>query len=477
MRAEVNRHTIDGPSAAGVVRRACAESSKGCHTRSPRLGYVCCSRYTAGVCLVRIPVLGLILLGFSILLGGCERRSETDAPVLHVWAHAGQEAERQVLQDQIERFNQQSENTQLELTLIPERDYNAQVQAAALAGDLPDVLEFDGPYLYNYIWQRHLIPLEDLLPRPLQEDLLPSIVAQGSHGQHLYSVGAYDSGLGLYARLGALRSIGARLPESARDAWSIDEFNQILEQLAALDEDRAVLDIKLNYSGEWYTYGFSPVLQSAGADLIDRHSYQASDGVLNSATAVSAMRHVQNWIQQGLVDPNLDDAAFVSGRVALSWVGHWEYERYRAVHQNDLIVLPLPDFGQGSRTGQGSWNWGVTRYSEHPQAAAHFIDFLMQTEEVLAMCDANGAVPGTKSAVQQSRLYGSQGPLALFARQLMQGLSVPRPKTPAYPVITTEFQTVFQQIRNGGDVKQALDVAAQKIDQDIRDNQGYPFLQ
>jgi len=287
----------------------------------------------------------------------------------------------------------------------------------------------------------------------------------------------YDSGLGLYARKGALQKIGARIPASAADAWSIDEFNEILGQLAAMDDDQSVLDLKLNYSGEWYSYGFSPLLQSAGADLIDRRSYQASEGTINSPAAVSAMQQLQSWVRRGYVDANLDDAAFTSGRVALSWVGHWEYERYRNVHKEDLLVLPLPDFGQGSRTGQGSWNWGISRHSRHPRAAAQFIEFLMQTDEVLAMCDANGAVPGTKSAVQQSTLYSRQGPLALFAGQLMQGVSVPRPKTPAYPVITTEFQNAFQQIRNGGDAKQALDVAAQKIDQDIRDNQGYPFLQ
>lgn len=430
------------------------------------------------MCLKKIPVLALSgLLGVFVLLGGCDRQSDADLTVLHVWAHAGQEAERQVLQAQLERYNQQSDNAQLKLTFIPERDYNAQVQAAALAGDLPDVLEFDGPYLYNYIWQQHLMPLEDVLPSSLLDDLLPSIVAQGSYGQHLYSVGVYDSGLGLYARKGALQKIGARIPESAADAWSIDEFNQILGQLAAMDDDQSVLDLKLNYSGEWYSYGFSPVLQSAGADLIDRRSYQVSDGTINSPAAVSAMQQLQSWIQRGYVDANLDDAAFTRGRVALSWVGHWEYERYRNVHKEDLLVLPLPDFGQGSRTGQGSWNWGISRHSRHPRVAAKFIDFLMQTDEVLAMCDANGAVPGTKSAVQQSTLYSRQGPLALFAGQLMQGVSVPRPKTPAYPVITTEFQNAFQQIRNGGDAKQALDVAAQKIDQDIRDNQGYPFLQ
>jgi multiple sugar transport system substrate-binding protein len=417
-----------------------------------------------------------LLLGFALLSSGCQQPSSDDVLVLQVWAHAGQAAEREVLRAQLARFNQQYDDIQLNLTLIPERDYNAQVQAAALAGDLPDVLEFDGPYLYNYIWQRHLRPLEDLLPQSLLDDLLPSIVAQGSYGEHLYSVGVYDSGLGLYAQRSALENVGARIPVSNEEAWSIGEFNQILERLAALDEDRAVLDIKLNYSGEWYTYGFSPLLQSAGADLIERESYQASDGTINSPAAVSVMQTLQDWIEAGYVDPNLDDAAFTSGRVALSWVGHWEYARYRDVYPDDLLLLPLPDFGRGSRTGQGSWNWGITSHSPHPRAAAQFIEFLMRTEEVLVMCEANAAVPGTRSAVQQSALYGDEGPLALFAAQLLEGVSVPRPKTPAYPVITTEFQKAFQRIRNGGDVAQALDTAAERIDQDIVDNQGYPFL-
>lgn len=364
----------------------------------------------------------------------------------------------------------------INLTFIPERDYNAQVQAAALAGDLPDILEFDGPYLYNYIWQNQLRPLEDLLPQSVLDDLLPSLIDQGTHGQHLYAVGVFDSGLGLYARKSALQGIQARVPSGAADAWTVDEFNSVLRKLAERDADHAVLDLKLNYRGEWFTYGFSPVLQSAGADLIGRDGYQTSKGVLNSPAAVTAMQHVQNWIQQGRVDPNLDDAAFVSGRVALSWVGHWEYGRYQQAWQADLLVLPLPDFGKGSRTGQGSWSWGITHKAKRPEAAAKFIRFLLHTDEVLAMSEANGAVPGTQSAVQLSTRYGAKGGLRLFADQLLHGVAIPRPKTPAYPVITNAFQQAFQQIRNGGNVKQTLDHAAERIDQDIRDNQGYPFV-
>jgi multiple sugar transport system substrate-binding protein len=415
-----------------------------------------------------------------LIIVGCNQYTEKVTPpeikVLQVWAHAGQAAERQVLQSQVTRFNQQNANIDINLTFIQERNYNAQMQAAALADDLPDILEFDGPYLYNYIWQNHLLPLETLLPASVIDDLLPSIIDQGSLGQHLYSVGIFDSGLGLYARRSALQHINARIPETAIDAWDINEFNVILQQLAKQDNDHAALDLKLNFSGEWLTFGFSPILQSAGADLIERDCYQTSTGILNSTKAVAVMQQLQNWIQQGLVDANLDDAAFVTGRVALSWTGHWEYDRYKKTWQNDLVILPLPDFGLGSKTGRGTWNWGISNKSHYPEAAAEFLRFLLKTEEVLAMSNANGTIPGTHSALHLSKRYGKNGELRLFADQLLKGIAISRPKTPAYPIITTEFQQAFQQIRHGADVKQVLDNAAQKIDQDIQDNQGYSFI-
>ncbi len=209
-----------------------------------------------------------------LLLAGCSQseQSETNTDVvqLSVWSHAGQASERQTIERHVQAFNQQHTDVQVTLTFIPERSYNAQVQAAAIAGDLPDLLEFDVPYLYNYAWQGHLQPLETLLPITLQQDLLPSIINQGTYQGHLYGVGTFDSGLALYARRSLLEKANIRIPEHPKQAWSLQEFEQMLERLAAVDEDGAVIDLKLNYPDEWFSYGFSPLLQSAGADLIDR---------------------------------------------------------------------------------------------------------------------------------------------------------------------------------------------------------------
>ncbi|WP_455205753.1 ABC transporter substrate-binding protein [Kaarinaea lacus] len=422
----------------------------------------------------------LIIFALIGVLLACERTGVphtigTRTETLQVWVHAGQATERDVIKDQVNRFNIANSDINIKLTFIPERTYNSQIQAAAISGELPDILEFDGPYLYNYIWQGQLQPLDKLLSAELQSDLIPSIKDQGSYQGSLYAVAQFDSGLGLYARRSLLNSVGVRIPTDAANAWTLSEFDELLGKLAENDTDGAVLDLKLNYSGEWFTYGFSPVLQSAGADLIDRNTYLSANHSLNGGEAVNAMQVIQSWLQNGYVDSNVDDAAFVSGRVALSWVGHWEYPRYIKAFGDDLMIVPLPNFSHGSKTGQGSWVWGVNKSSKQVKQAARFLEFLLAKEEVLKMSSANGAVPATYSAINASPLYQSGAPLHLFANQLTSGYSVPRPKTPGYPVITNAFQQAFLDIRNSSDVQQALDRAVKAIDQDIQDNRGYGF--
>ena len=146
--------------------------------------------------------------------------------------------------------------------------------------------------------------------------------------------------------------------------------------------------------------------------------------------------------------------------------GHWEYQRYAEAFGEDLAVIPLPDFGKGSKTAWGSWSWGITASSQHPQAAAQFLEFLLDPIQVLEMTRANSAVPAVRTAIRQSPLYGAGGALRPFAEQLLAlgDQPNPRPETPAYPLVTVAFQRAFRDIQNGADVTTALDGAAAVID-------------
>lgn len=410
--------------------------------------------------------------------GGCDE--EVTASTIEVWAHEGAEADAyRAMADDFNATTGAEMGLTANLTLIPEGDYTDTVNAAAAAGDLPDVLDFDGPVLANLAWPGNIVPIESCIPDDVRDNLLPSIVSAGTYDGDLYSVGTFDSGLGLWAWKSALDEVGARIPTGPDDAWTVEETETILRDLQAAGYEHP-LDTKFWYGtqGEWMTYGFSPILQSAGTDLIDRNTLKA-EGVLNSDEAVDALTTFQTWATEGLIDTAaVDDTNFTSGASPLSWVGHWMYGPYSEAVGDDLILLPLPDFGDGTRTGMGSWAWAMTSTGadNDGDAAWAFINHVISDDVVLAVTEVNGAVPGTETALAQSPNYAAGGPLELFVEQLdgAPNIAVPRPITPGYPTVTSEFWTALDKIVLGEDVKSALDAAVSAIDSDVDANEGYP---
>jgi multiple sugar transport system substrate-binding protein len=59
--------------------------------------------------------------------------------------------------------------------------------------------------------------------------------------------------------------------------------------------------------------------------------------------------------------------------------------------------------------------------------------------------------------------------------EFAQQMAVPRPETPAYPVISNVFDKAVKDIMNGADVKTTLDGAVKDIDSNIASNSGYGF--
>ncbi len=408
-----------------------------------------------------------------------EEEAMAEKVTVDVWFHSGRAPEREALLSAFgEEFNTANPNIDIELVELPEGGYNDQVQAAAVAGELPCVLDFDGPFVYNYVWGGFLRPLDEYFSEEELSDFLPSIIEQGTYQDgKLYSLGQYDSGLAIWARQSYLEAAGVRIP-TIEEPWTKEEFNEVLAAVKELPETEYAIDMKMNYAqsvpSEWLTYGFSPILQSFGADLIDRESYASAEGVLNGPEAVEGMETIQSWFEEGYANANpADDTCFTSGACGLAWVGHWTANPHIEAFGDDLLLLPVPDFGAGPKTGMGSWNWGLTTSCEHPEAAAEVLRYLVSPESALTMTEMNGAVPARKSALEQSERYAEGGILSLYIDQIESGFTVSRPVTPAYPAITAAFSVAFKNIANGADVQDELDNAVDEIEADLNANNMY----
>ena len=419
----------------------------------------------------------MCMLPFHLFAQGKQESAETGPTTITLWFHGGTNDETEAMKAQIARFNASQTEYQVVMTEIPGgavagSGYNDSVNAAALAGKLPDILELDGPNLYNYAWGGYLYPLDDLISSELKADILPSLIDQGTYDDMLYSLGQYDSGLALVGRKSLMQKAGVRIPTSIKDAWTLKEFNDVLDKLQNLSETEYAIDMKVNYGpGEWFSYAYSPVLQSFGGDLIDRTTYKTAEGVLNGKEAVRAMTWLQDLFQKGyatLTPP--DDNEFINGKAALGFLGHWVWNGYRDQFGDDVQVIPMPKFGEKAVTGMGSWTWSISSQSKHPEGAWAFLEFILQPQEILSITNINGAIPGRNSALALSDQFGEGAPLDIFAQQLKNGVAVPRPKTPAYPVITVAFYSAFDNIIKGGNVQNQLDKAVDTIDADIKNN-------
>ncbi|MEU9189925.1 sugar ABC transporter substrate-binding protein [Streptomyces sp. NPDC048484] len=413
--------------------------------------------------------------------GGTDASAEAGSGkgTISVWAHQGQKNETSALQKAVKSFNSSQSKVKVDLKLIPEADYTKTITATD-ATKLPDVMEFDGPTMANFVYNKKLAPIDTYVSGKTMTNATGAIKAQGEiDGKH-YGLGMFDSGLGVYGNKKLLDAAGVKYPKGLSDDWTAARFTAALKALKAKDSDGKPLDLQetAGYANEWGTYGFAPIVWSAGGSLLKDGK---AEGALDTPAVVSAMKTFQSW--KTYVDPNTDGNAFAKGRVALSWVGHWMYPAYSEALGDDLVVLPLPDFGNGPKTGQGSWAWGIGADTKNAKAAGMFLDTLLDDANVTAMTKANGAVPATRTALAKSTLYKQGGPLQLYADQLAKPcgdsditkscVAVTRPVTAGYPIITSKFSEALNSVYGGADPKSALEKAARAIDQDFSDNAGY----
>ncbi len=391
----------------------------------------------------------------------------------------GDPYEVKVITETAKKFEAANPGTTIELINTPHDAYNEKVGAAVSANSLPDIMQLDAPFLANYVWSGFIQPIGPFIDKAVLDDMTASNVAQGTYpvDKQLYALGLTDSTVALYASRKQLTDLGVRIPTSVEDAWTKDEFEALLTKLSTTPGVKWPLDLFRSYGTktEWITYAYEPVLESFGCDLIDRTTWKA-EGTLDGDTCVEAAKLMQSWVQKGWVVPQSagGNQFYAEGRpAALAWGGHWFYAEAHSQLGDDVVVVPLPKFGEKGASPNGTWIYAITKNASDPALAGKFLSFMLQDPDYRAAYREHAGFPGLKSFAADSPLYAQGGAMALAFEQASKS-AVPRPPHPAYPTITLAFQKAMNNIFDGADAKDELSKAAKEIDADIEDNDGYP---
>jgi len=359
---------------------------------------------------------------------------------------------RQVLTDQvIAAFEDEHPNIKVEGEYSDFGSYFDKLSVMAAAGDLPDVITLTDPYMYGYVENGQIIDLTEyagILPTTeFSEATLANMALDG--GQ--YAIPAGGGAFGIAVNPALFEQAGIPVPDDS--TWTWDDYRDLSVELAAalpgvsgtgLFLTEQMMNVWLRQQGQDYWAEEGAELGFDAATAAAFWAYELD--LANSGGALG----VEASVEAGSLAPEQSPLAL--GQQAMSLIAVGQLGSYESAGQT-LQLLMVPGESEfeapGGWTNPGQW-YAVAATSEHPEEAALFIDFIVNTAEAGSINKFDRGVPGNLSVLEAitPTLSGPENQIATyFARvQALEPAPFPRQNAGAGPVFVEAQKRLTQEV-------------------------------
>lgn len=220
-----------------------------------------------------------------------------------------------------------------------------------------------------------------------------------------------------------------------------------------------------------------PFLAAEGGYYFGQGGTDASDIGINNEGAVKGMEYFKSLkeilpLKAADTSGDVKTSLWEQGKIAIIADGAWNSGNFQKLPFK-VEAIPFPKLPNGKvppvMTGVGGFFVGS--YTQYPNAAKLFANFLMSEDLQKKINEVTGFLPLAKS-LQNEELYQDDPVTLGFIRQLKQSdfyPIIPEMKLLAYN--DTILTPAVEQIWDGADVKTSLDKAAQSLKDSIAGSQ------
>lgn len=419
-------------------------------------------------------VLVALLAGCS---GGNGQSKNHDPGEINIWVQFSDEtAEGKAWQEIVTGFNKENEGKYKAITeYIPRSGsgggYEDKVNAAITTNTLPDVITLDGPNTAAYAHSKVIAPLDDYLEDADMDDVLDSVIQQGTYDGKFYAFGFSESNVGVYYNKSMFKESGiseSELP-TLEAPWTWSEFSAISQTLVN-HFDGPAINMQIDSNDEMLTYAYTPFLWSNGGEVVNTEGTEA-EGYFDSEKSIEALAFIQSLVEKGYTTISPIEKGFETGKYPMLLSGSWTIfdleENYTDI---DYGILPYPvsDTTKELVSPTGSWQLGMTTKTEKKDASAAFIKYATSTESSRIMSLGNSVLPIRHSTMALIKEEVSEGMRMLMEQNQLSGRA--RPVVVAYPQVSRAFQQAIQDVsyfEENPDVKKIAEMRAIEMQQAI----------
>ncbi|MGA7147300.1 MAG: extracellular solute-binding protein [Microbacterium sp.] len=390
--------------------------------------------------------------GAALALAGCAGSEaepaatyDPDEEVTLDLAFWGNDVRAELYDEAIAAFNEEYPNITVNPTFLAYPEFWEKRQTEAAGGNLPDVMQFDYSYLRQYSENGLLLDLAPYLGDIIETDPLPqNILDIGVVGDETTGIPTSTNAWGMFTNTKLLETIGVEGFEGG--SW--DDYQEWMTEVS----ETAAAGGQQAWGGADYTgriQNFEIQLRSEGSYLFSEDGEPGFD----------EERLAEFWesgadIRDGVVVPQQKaeellplspfDAAFSASELTWDNFGSGYLGNLGAEYTElGLIAPPVTEEGTQDLYLKPSMLHSISAGTEHPEAAATLVNFLVNSPQSGEIFGTNRGLPASETALEAAEL----DPLSQQVKEYEESIADRLRDAPPVPIVGYgSLEEKFRQI-------------------------------
>lgn len=330
----------------------------------------------------------------------------SDEPVTIRFSWWGSDTRHALTQEVLDAFHAKHPNITVEPDFTTWDGYWDKLSTSVAGGDAPDVITQEERYLRDYAERGVLLDLTTVADQLDTSRIDPAVIDAGGLDGATYGV---PTGVNAYAVLAdpqAFADAGVPMPDDT--TWTWEDYVEITAQITQASGGAV-------YGGQDFGFnepGFSIYARQHGQSLYKEDgSIGYSDGLLADWWQILVDARQAGGQPDGSKSVEVDGAGpegsllgTHTGAMGVFWTN--QLGAISKASGRELTLLRFPGESEFKRTGmyfKPAMYYSVAKTSEHPEAAATLIDFLLNDPEAGALLLSDRGLPANldvRAAVQ-----------------------------------------------------------------------------
>jgi multiple sugar transport system substrate-binding protein len=360
----------------------------------------------------------------------------------------------------IPAFEAKFPNIKVQSVQVPYDDFHRKLLTAIAGGTAPDLIRSDIIWVPEFADMGALVPLDTQMSdfAQIKDTVFDGPLSTNFLNGHYYGLPLDTNTRVLVYNKDMFKAAGIANPPA-----TMDEFTADCAKIKALGPN------KYCYAdGGTYAWAVNPWIWSFGGDVTDAGITKAT-GYLNSPATAAAFQFLKDGVDKGYINPAIKgggidtNGAMAKDELAMILDGPWFPPAFEKQFPNKQYGLaPMPAGKGGSVSVVGGEDIVMFQQSQHKEAAAEFIRFMLSMDTQLKM-GSIGQMPVLKASTEGDNLKQLPAYFSAFLDQLKTAKA--RSPHPAWSKMEEILTNAGSAILSGTTpVQKALDDAAAKMD-------------